>query len=162
MEGKNGLFSLVNSPFKFRMYLFYKLPAAFFSGVKIKAITKEKCTTAVPYKWLTQNPFRSTYFASLAMAAEMSTGVLAMINTYKREPPVSVLVIKMEANYFKKAKSHTFFTCEEGLPIENAINESCKSKEGRTITVKSVGKNKNGELIAEFLFTWSFKPRLMR
>lgn len=161
IEEKNKLLSLVNSSFKFRMYLLYKLPAAFFSGVKIKEITKEKCITTVPYKWLTQNPFRSTYFASLAMAAEMSTGILALINTYKREPSVSMLVTKMEATYFKKATEHTFFTCEEGLQIANAINDSCSTGEGKIITVKSIGKNKSGELIAEFLFTWSFKPKLI-
>ena len=60
----------------------------------------EKCITSVPYKWLTQNPFRSTYFASLAMAAEMSTGILALSNVYKRNPPFSMLVIKMEASLF--------------------------------------------------------------
>ncbi|HUZ60002.1 MAG TPA: DUF4442 domain-containing protein [Hanamia sp.] len=160
-EEKNKLISLINSSFKFRMYLLFKLPAAFFSGVKIKEITKEKCTTSVPYKWLTQNPFRSTYFASLAMAAEMSTGVLALINIYQRRPAVSMLVTKMEATYCKKATSNTFFTCEEGLLIVNAINDSCNSGEGKAITVKSVGRNKSGELIAEFLFTWSFKPKVI-
>lgn len=159
MEEKNKLLSLASSPFKFRMYLFYKLPAAFFSGVKIREITKENCTTSVPYKWLTQNPFRSTYFASLAMAAEMSTGALALINTYKKEPSISMLVTKMEAAYFKKAKGIAFFTCEEGLQIANAVNEAGKSIEGKTITVKSTGRNKNEEIIAEFLFTWSFKSK---
>lgn len=158
-EEKNKLISLVNSPFKFRMYLLFKLPAAFFSGVRVKVIAREKCTTSVPYKWLTQNPFRSTYFASLAMAAEMSTGVLALINTYQKRPAISMLVTKMEAMYFKKATGITFFTCEQGLQIENTIGESCNSGEGKIITVKSIGKNKNGELIAEFLFTWSFKPK---
>ena len=88
MQSKNKFQNLVNHPFKFRMYLLYKLPAAFFSGVKIKECTQEKCITSVPYKWLTQNPFRSTYLASLAMAAEMSTGTLALSNTYKKVPAI--------------------------------------------------------------------------
>ena len=159
MDKNNGLLSLASSPFKFRMYLLYKLPAAFFSGLKIKAITKEKCTTSVPFKWLTQNPFRSTYFASLAMAAEMSTGVLALINTYKKNPAVSMLVTRMEANYYKKATGLVLFSCDEGIQIESAVSEACNTGEGKTIIVKSVGKNKNDELIAEFLFTWSFKTK---
>ena len=159
MQSGKKFLNLVNHPFKFRLYLFFKLPAAFFSGIKVRVCTKEKCTTSVPYKWLTQNPFRSTYFASLAMAAEMSTGALALSNTYKSDPPVSMLVIKMEANYFKKATGITFFTCEEGQQIENAVIEACKSGEGKIITVQSIGKNKGGEIIAEFSFTWSFKPK---
>ena len=159
MQSKNKFQNLVNHPFKFRMYLLYKLPAAFFSGVKIKECTQEKCITSVPYKWLTQNPFRSTYFASLAMAAEMSTGTLALSNTYKKVPAISMLVTKMEANYFKKATGMTFFTCGEGMEIANVVREAGIRAEGKSITVKTTGTNENGELIAEFLFTWSFKTR---
>lgn len=159
MQSENKFLALANHSFKFRMYLLYKLPAAFFSGVRIREINTEKCTTSVPYKWLTQNPFKSTYFASLAMAAEMSTGVLALSNVYKREPAVSMLVTKMEANYFKKAKGITYFTCEEGVSVANAVNEAAATGEGKTIIVKSTGKNNEGELVAEFLFTWSFKKK---
>ncbi len=153
----NPFLKLVTHPFKFRLYLLYRLPAAFFSGIKVKEATPHTCTTSVPYKWLTQNPFRSTYFASLAMAAEMSTGLLALSHIYKREPAISMLVTKMEAQYFKKATGITFFTCEEGMQIENTINEAIHTGEGKSITIASTGKNKEGERIAEFLFTWSFK-----
>jgi len=161
MEPENKFLSLANHSFKFRMYLLYKLPAAFFSGIRIREINTEKCTTSVPYKWLTQNPFRSTYFASLAMAAEMSTGVLALSNVYQRKPAVSMLVTKMEASYFKKATSTSFFTCEDGLKIANAVNDAISSRDGKTVTVKTTGRNKDDEMIAEFLFTWSFKAKLI-
>ena len=155
----NSFLQLVNHPFKFRLYLLYKLPAAFFSGIKVKECTAEKCVTSIPYKWLTQNPFRSTYFASLSMAAEMSTGLLALNNVYKREPAISMLVTKMEAHYFKKATGITFFTCEEGAQITNAVNEAINDAEGRSVTITSTGRNKNDELVAEFVFTWSFKKK---
>ena len=93
------------------------------------------------------------------MAAEMSTGALALSNTYKKVPAISMLVTKMEANYFKKATGITFFTCAEGVEIADVVEEASISAEGKSITVKTTGKNKNGELIAEFLFTWSFKTR---
>ena len=162
MEERKDLPAIAVSPFKFRLFLFTRLPAAFFSGIRIKEISKEKCTTSVPFKWLTQNPFHSIYFASLAMAAEMSTGTLALLNTYKKVPPISMLVTKMEANYFKKAKGTIYFTCTEGKEIEAAVNAASTNgaaKEGRTITVKSIGKNEKDELVAEFLFTWSFKSK---
>ena len=160
MQSQNKFFALANHPFKFRMYLLYKLPAAFFSGIKIMECNTDRCVTSVPYKWLTQNPFRSTYFASLAMAAEMSTGILAMSNTFKTTVPVSMLITKMEATYFKKANDITFFTCSAGLQISQAVKEAFASNEGRTVTVKTLGRNKEGVSIAEFLFTWSFKARI--
>ena len=152
---------LVRHPVKFRMFLFWKLPAALFSGVRIKEIDEERSIISVPYKWLTQNPFRSTYFASLAMAAEMSTGVLAMMHIYKRKPAVSMLVTHMEAAYFKKSTGTTFFVCDAGKQIHDTIEQSIATEEPNSITVKSTGTNKSGELIAEFLFTWSFKVKKM-
>ncbi len=156
---QQNFFKLVKHPFKFRLYLFYKLPAAFFSGIKIKMIDEKKCITTVKYKWLTQNPFRSIYFASLAMAAEMSTGSLALSNIYKKKPATSMLLVKMEAAYFKKATGSISFTCDEGIKITETIDKAFATGEPQTIIIKSKGKNNNDELIAEFLFTWSFKTK---
>ena len=146
-------------PVKFRMFLFSKLPAAFFSGVRLKTIDETKAVVTVPYKWFSQNPFKSTYFACLAMAAEMSTGLLAMMNTYKRNPAVSMLVTGLEAAYFKKATGITMFTCEQGLALNQTIEEAIATGQGKIITIKSTGKNDKGELVAEFFITWSFKVK---
>jgi acyl-coenzyme A thioesterase PaaI-like protein len=151
---------MIKHPVKFRMFLFWKLPAAFFSGVRIKEIDEERCIVTVPYKWLTQNPFRSTYFASLAMAAEMSTGALGMMYTQKRSPAISMLITNMEASYFKKATEKIFFVCEAGKQIHDAIENSISTNKSKSITVKSAGTNKNGDVVAEFLFTWSFKVKV--
>lgn len=159
MPGNNQFSDLVNSPLKFRLYLFTKLPAAFFAGIKIKTFTAEEATTVVPFKWLTQNPFRSTYFASLAMAAEMSTGLLALNNIYKKKPAVSMLVTKMEANYFKKAVGNTWFNCNQGLEIKKAVQQAIDNPDGSTVTIKSTGRNEMGEIVAVFIFTWSFRKK---
>ena len=149
----------MNHPVKFRMFLFYKLPSAFFSGVRVRSIDDKRCVTSVPYKWLTQNPFRSTYFASLAMAAEMSTGVLALAHLHKRNPPVSLLVTKVEANYYKKATGRTYFTCEDGDALNDTIEKAIATGEGHVYAAKSIGKNEKGEIVAEFFVSWSFKAR---
>lgn len=113
----------------------------------------------VPYKWFSQNPFRSTYFACLAMAAEMSTGVLALMQVMGRRPSVSMLVINLEANYFKKATDLTSFVCEDGKAIEQLVDEAIATGEAKTFKAKSVGKNRAGEIVAEFFITWSFKAK---
>ena len=159
--GTESFLRLARQPFKFRMFLLYKLPAAFFSGVRINQVDENKCIVSIPFKWLTQNPFQSAYFASLSMAAEMSTGVLAMMHIYKRKPAVSMLVTKMEANYFKKATGKTFFLCEDGKQIRNIIEATIRTGEANAIIVKSVGTNKQGEAIADFYFTWSFKSKTL-
>ena len=93
------------------------------------------------------------------MAAEMSTGILAMAQVYQQKPPVSMLVVRMEANYFKKATGITRFQCTDGQAIRDTIGLARSTGEGQTIRVRSEGTNANGELIAEFFITWSFKVK---
>lgn len=160
MESKFQSFAnLVRHPFKFRFFLFSKLPSAWFSGVQIKSIEENKCEVTVPFKWFSQNPFRSTYFACLSMAAEMSTGALAMGYLYKSIPAVSMLVVKTEGEYFKKATGKTIFTCEDGALIKKTIEEAISTGEPKSVIAKSVGKNSAGEVVAEFKINWSFKVK---
>lgn len=136
-----------------------KLPSAFFCGVRVVDADENKCAVKVPYKWLSQNPFKSTYFACLAMAAEMSTGLLCLAHLHKRQPAISMLVVKIEGSFFKKATGITVFTCEDGNPIRKTIEDAVFSNEGKIITTKSYGRNAAGELVAEFAVTWSFKVK---
>jgi len=105
------------------------------------------------------NPFKSIYFAVEAMAAELCSGMLAFGQVYQRIPKVSMLVVKMEVTFVKKATGVILFTCEDGQLIQNAINEAIASREGKTIISKSVGKNSANEVVAEFNITWSFKAK---
>lgn len=89
----------------------------------------------------------------------MSTGALAMAHLHKRIPAVSMLVIKTEGEYFKKAIDRTTFICNDGELIKQTIEESVRANEGKAITARSTGKNNAGEIVAEFKITWSFKPR---
>jgi hypothetical protein len=159
MTNPKQFLKLINSPVKFRLFLLSKLPSAFFCGVRVRYADENKCVVTVPYKWLSQNPFKSTYFACLGMAAEMSTGVLAMAHIYKRVPAVSMLVLKVEGSFQKKAVGRTTFTCEEGDAIRQAIEEAIQKNESKTITARSYGRNKDGEILAEFSITWSFKVK---
>jgi hypothetical protein len=159
MEETAAFIRLLNNPFKFRFFLFTKIPSAFFAGVRVREIDETHSIVSIPYKWFSQNPFKSTYFACLGMAAEMSTGVLAMSHVYKREPPLSMLVVGLEANYFKKATGITNFRCTDGLAIQTAIEQSIATGEAQMIRARSLGTNIKGEPVAEFFITWSFKVK---
>lgn len=154
-----AFFALVNHPLKLRFYLLANLPSAFFSGVRVAQATERFCIVFVPFRNFTKNPFRSTYFACLSMAAELSTGVLAMANIYKRNPPVSMLLNSMEGRFYKKATGKTYFTCTDGIKISRAVSLAIETKEGQEIEVHSIGRNTAEEVVAEFWFTWSFKSK---
>lgn len=155
----NKFLQLVQHPLKFNLFLLGKLPSAYFSGVRVYYADEKKCVVTIPYKWFSQNPFKSTYFACLSMAAEMSTGILAMAHVYKRDPPISMLVLKVDSNYLKKAVGQTRFECRDGILIKQTIDDAVISGDGKIVTARSTGRNKDGEIVAEFMITWSFKAR---
>jgi len=154
-----SFFDLTRSPLKLRLYLLANLPAAFFSGLRITSADAGQCIVTVPYRWSTRNPFRSTYFACLSMAAEMSTGILAMACVYKSNPRVSMLVTGLEAGFTKKATGSTSFHCIDGKAIRETVELAKTTGEAQTIRARSIGTNAQGETVAEFFITWSFKVR---
>ena len=154
-----AFFRIIHNPFQFRLFLLKKLPSALFSGVRVKRVNEDECLVTVPYKWFSTNPFRSTYFACLSMAAEMSTGVLAMAHVYGLKPGVSMLVTKVEGRFLKKATGNTLFTCSEGQRMKEVIQMAYATGFPQEISVDSIGKNIAGETVAEFIITWSFKRK---
>lgn len=159
MNGAKDFIAGMQQPLKFRLFLLSRLPAAFFSGVKVHQLSEDACTSSVPYRWFTRNPFRSTYFACLAMAAEMSSGALAMAHLYNKKPAVSMLVTSFESSYHKKAVSRTFFTCNAGQLFREAIEQTIISGEPQVVRAVATGRSASGELIAEAIITWSFLVR---
>lgn len=149
----------IQNPIKYKLFLLAKLPMAFISGLKVVELQPYQAAVQVKFKWLNQNPFKSIYFAVLSMAAELSTGLLAFGQIYNRQPSVSMLVTKVEGNFYKKAVGKIVFTCPNGNEVIKAIEETMATKQGVTVICKSVGKNEQNEVVAEFYFTWSFKAK---
>lgn len=145
--------------FLFNLYLFIKLPAAFFCGLNIRKLDADNCEVTLPYGWRSQNPFQSIYFASQAMAAEMSTGALALLAIENANAPVGMLVVNIEATFTKKADKLTTFTCTEGAKIFEAIDKALKTGEKVPVKIESVGTMPDGTEVARFFVTWSFKRK---
>jgi hypothetical protein len=150
---------LANNGFLFRLFLLQRLPLAFIAGIKVKTLDDEEAVTMVKYKWLTQNPFRSMYFACLAMAAEMSTGLLIINGTYESNPAISMLVISNQASYHKKAVGKITFTCSDGKYIAEMVEKAKQTKEAVVVELRSVGIDGSGDKVAEFVFSWSMKAK---
>ena len=144
---------------KFSFFLISKLPLAYFAGLKIKEIDSQKAIVTAPYNFLNKNPFKSIYFAVLSMAAELSTGILALMHVYKKDKKISMLVIEMQSKFYKKATTEVKFICENGNEISNTIDNAINSDRGEVIITNSKGFDVNGDCVAEFSITWSFKAK---
>ena len=145
------------SPSKMNAFLFLKLPSAFWSGVRVKSISKEQCVATVKHRWFNQNPFKSMYFAVQAMAAELTTGALVMMQIKISGRKISMLVANNNGNFSKKATGRITFTCNDGYLIDDAIKKTIATGDGQTVWMKSIGKNEKGEQVSEMNFEWSIK-----
>ncbi len=147
-----------NTPWKMRLYFLSKLPSCWFWGVRVESCTPQTCTVSIPYRWSSQNPFRSTYFAALSGAAELSTGLLAVL-ALTGKGKISMLITRFESQFTKKASTRTFFTCTAGPEMEAAVDRAIQTGLPQEITVAATGRNADGETVGEMHLTWSFKKK---
>ena len=145
------------TPNKINTFLIFKLPSAYFCGVRVKILEPQKCITTVKHKWINQNPFNSMYFAVQSMAAELTTGALVIKKIKESGKNISMLVTNHNGKFTKKAVGLITFTCSDGALIDAALQRTIENGEGQTIIMKSVGLNENGEQVSEYEFEWSIK-----
>lgn len=140
-------------------FLFFKLPSAYWTGVRLKEITAVKAITTVKHGWKNQNPFNSMYFAVQAMAAELSTGALVMRKIAESGQKISMLVANNNSSFTKKATGRIFFTCEDGALLDDAIKQAIDTGEGVTVWMKSIGRNTDGDQVSIMNFEWTLKVK---
>lgn len=138
------------------------LPLALIIGVKLKHLNEEECELTVPYKFLNKNPFKTTYWAVLGMTAEMAGGLLLLMYTNKLKPSVSAFVVACEAKFVKRATGKTTFRCIQGKEIKEKIYKTSQTFKPEEIRCITNAYNEQGELIAEFVFTWGIKARKVK
>ncbi len=144
---------------KFNTFTFFKLPAAWWSGVRVKSITSQKCVVTVKYGWRNQNPFNSMFWAVQGMAAELSTGAMVIGQIRDSGQKISMLVQNNNAHFSKKARGRITFTCEDGHLIQEALDKTVATGEGQTFWMQSVGVNEDGVVVSTFNFEWTVRVK---
>ncbi len=147
------------SPSKLNTFLMFKLPAAYFTGVRATYLDNEKCTVSVKHRWINQNPFKSMFWAVQGMAAELTTGALVMQKIRQSGKNVSMLVANNNASFTKKATGRITFECVEGRKVDEAIDKAIRTGEGQTVWLNANGRNKEGVEVSSFNFEWTLKVK---
>ncbi|CAA0182112.1 DUF4442 domain-containing protein [Tenacibaculum maritimum] len=145
------------TPRKINAFTMLKLPAAYFTGVRVKHINDCECSVIVKHRWVNQNPFKSLFWAIQGMAAELATGALVMQEIENSGKKISMLVTNMNATFTKKATGKITFVCKDGELIRKAIHKSIETREGQVVVMKSAGVNNEGISVSKFEFEWSIK-----
>jgi hypothetical protein len=147
------------STIKLNSFLFFKLPAAFICGVRVKEITSDVCKATVTHRWINQNPFNSMYFAVQAMAAELTTGALVINEIQQSGQKISMLVANNKSNFSKKATGKITFICDDSTLVKEGIAKAIATGEGQSFWLKSIGFNAEAIQVSEMHFEWTVKVK---
>lgn len=159
-DRRKKILKLINSS-KFNLWMLRQLPMAYFLGVRVKVCDGDVGETTIPFWWLSQNPFRSVYFAAQCSAAELATGILVVAAT-GNDKRISVLLASIESEFTKKATTRIIFRSEDGHAIKKAVQQAIETGEGTTVTATSTGYDTSGDVVSVSRLTWSFKRRTSR
>ena len=138
-------------------FLLFKLPSAYFSGVRVKSINENEAIATVKHKWINKNPFKSLYWAIQGMASELATGILVMKKISESGKKISMLVTYQTGTFTKKATGRINFICKDGHLINEAIDKTIATGEGETITMIAEGFDESGDSVSKFEYQWSLK-----
>ena len=144
---------------KLNLFLAFKLPSAYFTGVRAKFIDAQKCVIVVKHRWINQNPFKSMFWAVQGMAAELSTGALIMMKIQDANQNISMLVIENKATFTKKAKGVITFSCDQGALIDEVLHKAISTGESQRVTLTAKGIDQAGDEVSSFDFEWSMKSK---
>lgn len=147
------------TPRKINLFMLYKLPAAYFCGVRVVSISDTEAVVKVKHRWINQNPFKSLYWAVQGMASEFANGILIMQEIKKSNRKISMLVTHQEGRFTKKATGKILFKCTDGNLVKETIEKSIATGEGQIIHLKTDGYDATGELVSQFVYEWSIKVK---
>jgi hypothetical protein len=147
------------SPRKINLFMFFKLPSAFFCGVRVVSTPEKQTVVKVRHRWINQNPFNSLYWAVQGMASEFASGILVMQDIANSNRKISMLVTHQQGRFTKKATGKILFECNDGLLIKDAIQKSIETGEGQIVHMKVEGFDKERVSVSQFVYEWSIKVK---
>ena len=147
------------TPRKVNLFMLFKLPSAYFCGVRVQSISNESAVVKVAHRWINQNPFKSLYWAVQGMASEFASGILVMQEIKRAKRNISMLVTHQEGRFSKKATGTIVFECADGTMIKEAIEKSIATGEGQVLYSKTKGIDAHGDVVSEFVYEWSIKAK---
>ncbi len=91
------------------------------------------------------------------MAAELSTGVYALILSKGHKVKIKTILISMNSQFERKAKGLVHFECKDVSKVHEAVKKTIKDREPVTTTLSSIGRDQEKNIVAIFNYSWSFK-----
>jgi len=145
-----------------RSFGFWKVPLIYYCHPSVVELSTQKSVIKIPFLRRNKNHLKSMYFGVLAVGADMASGLLAMDLIRKSGHNISLVFKDFKAEFLKRPEGDTHFTCNDGIAIQNLINETIKTGERVNMPIKitaTVPSLFGDEPVAEFVLTLSLKDK---
>ncbi len=143
-----------------RTFSWTKVPLIYWTGARIVEISDERCVVRMPFRRRNRNHLGSLYFGVLMVGADVSGGLLAFRMAHASGRKVSFVFKDVQGRFLKRAEGVTFFRCDDGAAISQALEETFRTGEriNQTVSVNATTPSKFGdEPVAAFDLTLSVK-----
>ena len=139
-----------------------KVPMIFYVRPRLLHIDERSVAIRIPLRRNTMNHLRAMYFGVLCVGADCAGGIIAVWLIRQSRARVDFVFKSCEAEFMKRAEGDTVFTCNDGIKIKEAIQQSLASTERINIPVTiiaTVPSKLGAEPVAKFELTLSVKRR---
>ncbi|MCF6238401.1 MAG: DUF4442 domain-containing protein [Candidatus Marinimicrobia bacterium] len=141
---------------------FTKIPLILYVRPKVQILNSEQCIIHIPLKRRTRNHLNSLYFGSLAIGADLASGLLAMELIATSNRRISLVFKDLQADFLKRVDADACFTCQDGAKVSSLIQKVLETGERHHETLKvlvTAPEKYGAEVLAEFSLTLSLKVK---
>ena len=145
-----------------RLFAFAKVPLLWAVRPSLIEASEKRVILKIPLIRRNQNHLGVMYFGALAMGAEASVGINAVMAIRKKKKRIDFIFKDFTANFLKRADGDVHFICDQGDQITALVDEADRS--GERVHKKFdcyaiVPSKSTTEKVAEFTITLSLKKR---
>jgi acyl-coenzyme A thioesterase PaaI-like protein len=140
----------------------FKISLIGFVRPKLLELTDKRMVVRIRLRRRTKNHLGSMYFGALAIGADLAGAFQSFYIADKMNAKLSIVFKNFEASFLKRPESDVFFISDEGLMIQEMVEETIKSKERVTKDIKIsaiTGYPDNPEVVSEFILGLSVKDK---
>ena len=107
-----------------QMYGWMKIPLVAFVSPKVRAFDEQKCVLEIPLNMRTKNHLGSMYFGAMAIGAELSIAVAAVLAIQESKQKIDFVFKDFDAKFLKRGDGHVHFVSMEVAEVKKMIRDS--------------------------------------
>jgi len=137
----------------------FKIPMIAYVRPKIVALDEEQIQVRIRLRRRTKNHLNSMYFGSLAVGADVASGIHAFYFAELAGEKISFAFKSVSGEFLKRATTDVVFISQDGLIVKEAFKEAVETKERINKKVSVQVKDDNQEIVAKFVLEISVRVK---